>query len=592
MKSLYLQIEFIDTKLLPCFGIKGILDYQNIIYTGEKDQELNHINLESINELIEDFREIFNSRNFNLHKTQYKIKTHKQAICLLKICLEVTSIPHDHSVIDGKKILRLISKNNILEKYINTLKMTDLRNSETNNYYTPIQNTTKTISAETCNKEQLLANVKKIHKSEIILSPSKLLHISEDLIEPEKKLHIDLKKYFQEQSISSIKLKFISKKHNDIDILSPQYIEHIINTYNILYRLEIGYAILKDKFIQENEIIMSDIIIPIKSLCYHSFNLVLFNIDKIINLLDNLELKVEYSTVDFYADFESKLKTIALELNIEHHKKYNVIRFMSGMSGFGYSEFLTKSQFDTLNTPQKQINTNTTNLIKENMVSEIKLEGTIEYFNEIEGYNLSKLSSNSDYLYPLCYGYNFVSYIDTITIKNINLSYYKYLNNRTLFHGYNIGFADLSTCDTLGFLEIIIENIENIPDINSVLNIYPVCGLETLYDKSFEYTITHNQIKIFVDTNNQINLMNKLTGLVGIELEFRTNLNVEDILTEPFVLFVKKYYWNNSVRKMLSINNDIFVNIDKNYLVSNDDELKPLLSLDNKNKNRTRDIRI
>ena len=102
MKSLKLQIEFIDKKLIVLYGFKGITDYSYSISTSESD--IIPIDLVKLNELIVEFRKIFHAKNFSLHKTQYKILTKSQAICLLKTCLEITSIPFDMSLKQKKKV--------------------------------------------------------------------------------------------------------------------------------------------------------------------------------------------------------------------------------------------------------------------------------------------------------------------------------------------------------------------------------------------------------------------------------------------------------------------------------------------------------
>ncbi len=123
MKNLKDQIEFIDKKLITLFGFKGIIDYSHSINI--TDVETIKIDLVKLNELIPEFRKVFHAKNFSLHKTDYKIKTEVQAVCLLKTCLEVTSIPFDVSLKKNKRTLRLITKNNVLEDYINTLKMSE-----------------------------------------------------------------------------------------------------------------------------------------------------------------------------------------------------------------------------------------------------------------------------------------------------------------------------------------------------------------------------------------------------------------------------------------------------------------------------------
>lgn len=612
MKSLYLQIEFIDTKLLPCFGIKGILDYQNKVFTGEKEQELNNIDLVKLNALIEEFRNVFNSKNFNLHKTQYKINSQKQATCLLKMCLEITSIPYDHSVYDGKKILRLISQNNILDKYINTIKMTEICNSKIESSNEFISNTTKTVYIEKCDKEKLLSNIKKTYKIDIGLNPSRLLDDSDHgtNVKPVKILNIDLKKYFKVKSIKSLKLKFVSKKFNDQDILSSQYIEYITNIFNIMYILEIGgQRVWKDKFVQHGEIIISDLIIPLKSLTYHSVNILLCNIDNIIGLFDNLELIIECTYVDFYAEFENKLEKIALELEIEHCQKYNILRVCNGISVLAFWKYLTKSEYDEYTIKHKSSKNTLTNtnlmpmspiteipkLLKENMELKTNLKGSVEKFNGLEGYNITESSGSSEWVYPLVYGYEFSSCTEIVQITNENITYYRVSTNKVSLHKYLIHFNQLN-CDSINCLDIVIGNLEKIPDIKSILNIYPLFGFDVLYTQPFKYTVQNNQIKIIINPVSQINLANKLYGFSGIELVFETNLPIENIIFKQIGLIVKKYFWNNPIRdKYLLKNKDLFVLISKDSIIELNKKLElehaiPSLFTNVKNKNPTIDI--
>ena len=56
MKSLKLQIEFIDKKLIVLYGFKGITDYSYSISTSESD--IIPIDLVKLNELIVEFRTV------------------------------------------------------------------------------------------------------------------------------------------------------------------------------------------------------------------------------------------------------------------------------------------------------------------------------------------------------------------------------------------------------------------------------------------------------------------------------------------------------------------------------------------------------
>ena len=137
MKSLKLQIEFLDKKLLKLYGFKGLTDYSTVLCLS--DVELLPINLDKLNELMDEFRKTFHSKDFSLYKTNFKIVTKSQAICLLKTCLEVTSVPFDVSLKKNKRTLRLISTNNVLEDYINTKKMSE-NGTFTNSAIYSIQN--------------------------------------------------------------------------------------------------------------------------------------------------------------------------------------------------------------------------------------------------------------------------------------------------------------------------------------------------------------------------------------------------------------------------------------------------------------------
>ena len=127
MKSIEEQIKFIDTILLPFFGIKSIIDYES---TFEITSE---IDLDAFNKIIPDFRKIFPAKEFSLHKTKYIIETSNQALCILKKCMELIQLPYTIDTITKNKIsykqVRLIQTNKNLYNYIEN-KMSEIRISE------------------------------------------------------------------------------------------------------------------------------------------------------------------------------------------------------------------------------------------------------------------------------------------------------------------------------------------------------------------------------------------------------------------------------------------------------------------------------
>lgn len=133
MKDINEQIKLIDTKLLPLFGLKNVIDYNNYIKCDiDKKEEKNFI--VKINELLHDIKNIFPVKRFNLHKTDNQIKSYKQSINILKMCLEIANINYVVNDFDDTKILRLNTTNFPLYRYIenmeNISKNSDLRNSD------------------------------------------------------------------------------------------------------------------------------------------------------------------------------------------------------------------------------------------------------------------------------------------------------------------------------------------------------------------------------------------------------------------------------------------------------------------------------
>ena len=92
MKDINEQIKFIDTKLLPLFGLKNIIDYNNYIKCELDTEEEEEQFIININNLLSEIKSIFPVKRFNLHKTDDKIKSYKQAINILKMCLEIANI--------------------------------------------------------------------------------------------------------------------------------------------------------------------------------------------------------------------------------------------------------------------------------------------------------------------------------------------------------------------------------------------------------------------------------------------------------------------------------------------------------------------
>ncbi len=547
MKNLRDQIEFIDKKLIVLFGFKGITDYTHSINI--TDVETIKLDLIKLNELIIEFRKTFHAKNFNLHKSDYKIQTEVQAVCLLKTCLEVTSIPFDVSLKKNKRIMRLITKNNVLEDYINTLKMSEngslkqnpnlilkpdspnpnaeikpwipgqqigenvffLGSSQSSSQ--PSSNTivspwySSTIEPDeiksTSNNDNpiysLKTDIPPLHPSTIvkpwipedtgIKQPEKFDTITKEMLNESIKsteeysfsTHINKKFMFKMRNINNPMI-VINLKHYDLHdknikgctvsikskelegkpILSQEFINNIIS--DITYELFIKAPIYEDKFVNGQNIIVSNIILFIKHLMYDNVEIRLHNIDKIINYLDMLEIEFNISHVKFYAVTENKLlsKNKIIQQEIEHNGLFNKLNIISGMAGLLYSKYLTKQEY--LNNENGYIKISKQRYLDDEIEkSGAKIyKGSNEYFGVPSFLTGLELVEYDDNLFKsvengyITGKYDFVTWKKSIDIPVDSLPYYKINQSNCYLHCFNINITGKH--DTIN--EILIE----IPD--------------------------------------------------------------------------------------------------------------------------------
>jgi hypothetical protein len=125
MKDKLEQIQFTDRKLLPLFSIKSVQDYatQVSLNSCKKNKTL----IQSLNKLLPEIKKTFPVKKFNLHKTDNKILSYTQAYAILKICLNICNIPYETFIKNKISYVRLSQKNFILENYIKTHLMSDIR---------------------------------------------------------------------------------------------------------------------------------------------------------------------------------------------------------------------------------------------------------------------------------------------------------------------------------------------------------------------------------------------------------------------------------------------------------------------------------
>jgi hypothetical protein len=590
MKHLKDQIKFIDTKLLPIYGFKNITDYNYVLSI--TDTEDLKINLSKLNELIEEFRKTFHSKNFSLHKTKYKIETKSQAICLLKTCLETTSIPFDICLKKNKKFLRLISKNNILDDYINHLKMAEngtfetnflnksepntstntmhefiseskqkseqgieqefeqvnpIKNEDLNNKYYPLtglKNIEKTIIIT---KEKLNEGIKKINTFEFVVSPKKSI-ITVNL--NELVIKINLKNGVLENKIlKSCCVKFISKKINSQPIISENIID--ILTKNIFGKLIVGgYVILSDKFTNGSNFIVDNVILPIKFLIYHTVEFHLVNIQEILHLLENFEICISGEYVNLYTELENSLETALIEQTMCVDNKYNTFRIMCGMGGNAYDKFVPYDKFIKLNDLSNRMSC-TKDIIKYNksdIINESELFiGKPFSYGDIEGFEITNFSNqfiDSDAKKVLDYQYDFVYWNKYYEIQTIGTEYYRVNSGKNTYtHNYkiNMNTNDINTISELKFfINLDFEKISNMK-IKSNPCVLCIESHNYVLDMDLKYTYKNGIIEF--DFNNK-HLM--LYGLIrDIIISIDSESDEEPINCNKFNVLMKAFKWSS-----------------------------------------------
>ena len=108
-------------KLIKIIGFKNLSDFESEISYKTLKSNQEKICTE-INKLIDEFKKIFPQEGFNLRKINYKFENIDQVIGFLKKIFNYLSITWNYSRKNGIPVLRLISPNNLYNKYIMNLR--------------------------------------------------------------------------------------------------------------------------------------------------------------------------------------------------------------------------------------------------------------------------------------------------------------------------------------------------------------------------------------------------------------------------------------------------------------------------------------
>jgi hypothetical protein len=276
MKDKLKQIEFVDKTLLPIYGFKSIQDYTTKISSNDIKKSTSIIL--NLNNILSELKQVFQVKEFNLHKTDGKIQSHTQAFALLKKCLQICNILFD--IIQENKInyLRLIQKNNILDNYIDKNKMTDILGNL--NYDTP----------------------KKLHeiKYDELVIKEEIMHDYYFPLYKKDFPHIKLNIRDILDNTNKVLVEFTT---NDTTLLEMNILDKL---YDCEYFIDAHGIIIYKSTLKKNHNIFPDVIIPFKCLKYTTICLNIYCPQlKYIN--SDLDIKISVNKVLFKKKVNDKL---------------------------------------------------------------------------------------------------------------------------------------------------------------------------------------------------------------------------------------------------------------------------------------------
>lgn len=309
MKSLEKQIEFIDKKVLPIYGVKNIKDYQKNICI----DEINNTVLMKLNIIMQEFRDIFPVKDFSLHKTNYLIKTFDHAFNFLKKMLDISCVPYEIDKNTGKKMLRLLPENKILIKYIyNMEKTSDIRDilDKTSKYI----NTGLNKYSGKYTHDDLIQNIKKKYDMDIGIYRYGLV-CNDNFYE------INLSQYgLRNKYISDITISRIDTETGQI--INSCVDDHKYNYFSIAFDCKKFYKI-PAKYLDGNIVISGWMIL---NSCHNDSESIMLGIREVpLDTQKNVLFNISVKYVDFYTSFDKKIKDSYIEQEFPYIENKKVI---------------------------------------------------------------------------------------------------------------------------------------------------------------------------------------------------------------------------------------------------------------------------
>lgn len=399
MKDKIEQIKFTDTRILPLYGIKSVQDYVTQVSLEKVQNDKNIIN--NLNNILPEIKEVYPMKDFNLHKTEGKILTHTQTYAFLKTCLNICNIPYEICKKNKINYVRLSQKNIILENYINTHLMSDIREN------LQIQQIKE---KETMPYEELCSSVKKEYIQDYYFPTSKIGIVHGG---PKRNVPNGFR-------IGSLERVLSDMKSLTLSIISSNKVEKmqkICNDffYGLKYNLDIGGSTIYEGVLQDGQNLFPDQIYPFSLCKYHEVSITIFCDETIIDLFRDIaqaDIQVQITHVKFTQACRKKLnKGIQFSPDIKVPFQDNFLNFSNWCVNIQYSS------------------------INENL-KEIKPKQEIDFMKDIEGEEFTagkykcyrvadseyKNSCCTDLIKVLCVGYDIC--VQKVTCRQLNCQYY------------------------------------------------------------------------------------------------------------------------------------------------------------------------
>lgn len=182
--------------------------------------------------------------------------------------------------------------------------------------------------------KELNDNITKIIPFEYYLQMNELIETSDN--EKSVRFNID-NEILKKKTLKSLHITIISKTINEIN----NYITDLECTFQ-----SYTCTLWMDKFIQGQNYLYG-IILPLGALIYDNFYISITKIDKILNIMDNLELKISGEYLELCQDMEKKLTELPrIQQKMIIKNEYNIFGIKNGMVGMMFDPFLSREKYD------------------------------------------------------------------------------------------------------------------------------------------------------------------------------------------------------------------------------------------------------